>query len=112
MAKLPPGGTELRLRNPSAESPCELLIFLGIPVRKPYCKYVGYGGAMVHANRDLVEEAMAVYERDPKNFGRDDSAARIDWSKYFLVPGFQNRDGPGLEREDGVLARFAETAEQ
>jgi redox-sensitive bicupin YhaK (pirin superfamily) len=111
MAKLPPGGTDLRLQNPSIEQPCELLIFLGVPVRKPYCKYVGYGGAMVHASRDLVEEAMTVYEQDPKNFGRDDSAAQIDWSKFYLVPGFQNRDGPGLEREDGVMARFAETAE-
>ena len=111
MATLPPGGTDLRLRNPSLEKPCELLIFLGIPCRKPYFKYCGYGGAMVHANRELVEEAMSVYEQDPKNFGRDDSSAQIDWSRYFLVSGFQDRGGPGLEREDGVLARFAETAE-
>ena len=111
MAKLPPGGTDLRFRNPSSEKPCELLIFLGMPVRKPYCKYVGYGGAMVHHSRELVEEAMAVYERDPKNFGREDSSAQIDWSKYYLVEGFQNRGGPGYERGDGIKARFAEMSD-
>ena len=44
MALLPPGGKELRIRNPSKTMASEFMIFLGEPVRKPYCKYVGYGG--------------------------------------------------------------------
>ena len=43
-----------------------------------------------------VEEAMSVYEQDPKNFGRGDSSASVDWSKYYLVEGFQTVGGlPG-----------------
>ena len=107
MALLPPGGCDLRVKNLKKEH-ADFMLFLGRPVRKPYCKYVGYGGAMVHASPELCEAAMAEYERDPMNFGLcDGKATPKEFSERFkLIPGFFNKNGPGLEREDGVLARF------
>ena len=103
---LPPGGATLTFQNPNATVPCECMIFLGVPVRKPYCKYVGYGGAMVHASKELCEDMMTSYELDPIHFGRDDTSAPVDVSKYKLVEGFFNKNGSGLEREDGIKARY------
>jgi redox-sensitive bicupin YhaK (pirin superfamily) len=103
---LPPGGDTLSFKNPSSTIPCECVVFLGIPVRKPYCKYVGYGGAMVHQSKELCEEMMSSYEADPKHFGRADSSAPVDFSKFKLIKGFFNKNAGGLEREDDVLARF------
>jgi len=109
MVLLPPGGQSLRCRNPSKNVNAEFMIFLGHPVRKPYCKYVGYGGAMVHANRQLCEDAMSRYEKDPQNFGRSPASDPVDISaRYKMIPGFYNKNGTGLEREDGVMARFEE----
>ena len=106
LALLPPGGQDLALHN-MCGADVEFLIFMGEPTRKPYYKYVGYGGGLIHRSRELVESAMAVYEQDPKGFGRDDSSADIDWSSYSLTSGFQASGGPALERKELYQARFA-----
>lgn len=106
MGLLPPGGQQIHFQNPSTTIHCEFMIFAGIPNRKPYCKYVGYGGAMVHSSKELCEEMMSSYESDPKHFGRDDTSAPVDTTKFKLIQGFFNKNGPGLERGDGIKARF------
>ena len=72
---LPPGGDTLRVRYAptsgaeAAANPAQLLIGLGRPHRKPYVKYVGYGGGLIHRTVDEAMDAMAEYERDPKAYG-------------------------------------------
>ncbi|KAH8047070.1 quercetin 2,3-dioxygenase [Aureococcus anophagefferens] len=104
---LPPGGTALRLRN-LGDAPAQALVALGAPHRRPYAKYVGYGGGFVHRDAAGVEAAMAEYERDPRHYGRAAAGATraVDTSHLDLVGGFQDNGGPMLERPDGVVARF------
>lgn len=103
---LPPGGADLDLRNASSSEPAQVFVALGLPHREPHVKYVGYGGGFVHRTADLVEAAMAEYERDPIGYGRAAAASTVDTSHLKLVPGFQDDDGPSLERPAGVVARF------
>ena len=112
---LPPGGDVLRVRSlPSAERPAQIFIGLGKPHRRPYIKYVGYGGALVHRSVDEAMSKMSEYENDPKNFGRAAAGAassRADAlgemeSRYELVGGFQSNGGEMMERPEGVAARF------
>ena len=51
---LPPGGTALRLRN-LGDAPAQALVALGAPHRRPYAKYVGYGGGFVHRDAAGVD---------------------------------------------------------
>ena len=105
---LPPGGDRLRLCNPT-DARVELFVGLGRPHRKPYAKYVGYGGGLIHRNAELAEAAMAEYEADPKNYGRaatGTAAKPVDFSSYELVGGFQSNGGEMMERPSDVVARF------
>ena len=104
---LPPGGTTLPLRN-ATDAPAQVLVALGLPHRAPYAKYVGYGGGFVHRDAISVEAAMAEYERDPRNYGRRHVAGAkpVDTSHLDLVAGFQDNDGPMMERPADVVARF------
>ncbi|KAH8098275.1 quercetin 2,3-dioxygenase [Aureococcus anophagefferens] len=83
----------------------DALVALGAPHRRPYAKYVGYGGGFVHRDAAGVEAAMAEYERDPATARalarRAPSTSHLD-----LVGGFQDNGGPMLEQPDGVVARF------
>jgi len=105
---LVPGGDVLRIRNASADAPAYMCIGLGKPHRKPYYKYVGYGGGLVHRTVEGVEAAMAEYESDPMNYGRAmaPTAQPVDMSGFTLVSGFQNDDGDMFERPADAVARF------
>ncbi|KAL1507236.1 hypothetical protein AB1Y20_008085 [Prymnesium parvum] len=107
---LPPGGSVLRLRNASSAKRATFVIGMGLPHRKPYYKYVGYGGGLIHRSLPEVEAAMSEYEADPKNFGRSAAGAKegtIDTSEYVLLSGFQSDGGDMMERPKDVVARFA-----
>jgi redox-sensitive bicupin YhaK (pirin superfamily) len=107
---LPPGGDRLRVRNCSAEAPALLFVALGRPHRKPYYKYVGYGGGLIHRSVAEVEAAMAEYESDPKHFGRSAAEAvakPVDFERFKLVGGFESDDGDMMERPAHAIARLA-----
>ena len=90
---LPPGGDRLRL-----EGSAEFFVGLGPPPRRvPHYKYVGYGGGFVSRSVAGVEAAMSEYERDPRAFGRT-TAAAPSTDHLGLVGGFQDDDGPMMER--------------
>ena len=78
---------------------------LGPPRRVPHYKYVGYGGGFVSRSVAGVEAAMSEYERDPRAFGRT-TAVAPSTEHLDLVGGFQDDDGPMMERPAGVVARF------
>ena len=113
---LPPGGDTLRVQyaTPSGteaapSKPAQLFIGLGRPHRKPYVKYVGYGGGLIHRTVDEAMAAMAEYESDPKAYGRaaaGGAAKPVDTSAYELVSGFQSNGGDMMERPADVVARF------
>lgn len=114
---LPPGGNELHLSNAHASAPAELFVALGRPHRRPYFKYVGYGGGLIHRSVGEVEAAMAEYEADPMQFGRAAAGAAAQppdvtavRERYALVPGFQSDGGDMMERPTGVVARFTRKA--
>jgi len=105
---LPPGGDRLQLES---EGPCEFFLALGPPRRVPHYKYVGYGGGFVSRSVAGVEAAMGAYERDPRAFGRttaDDEVvmAAPSTDHLGLVGGFQDEDGPMMERPAETVARF------
>lgn len=113
LALLPPGGDVLALTNARVDAPAQLLVAFGRPHRRPYFKYVGYGGGFIHRSVGEVEAAMAEYESDPTNYGRGAAAARAKppaatavAERYALVPGFQSDSGEMLERPAGIVARF------
>ena len=97
---LPPGGDRLRL-----EGAAEFFVGLGPPRRVPHYKYVGYGGGFVSRSVAGVEAAMSEYERDPRAFGRT-TAAAPSTDHLNLVGGFQDDDGPMMERPAETVARF------
>jgi len=121
---LPPGGDTLRVRAaPGAERAAQVFIALGKPHRKPYVKYVGYGGALIHRSVEEAMAAMEEYESDPRNFGRAAASAAAGAAavqqqqqqermlaemdgRYELVGGFQSNGGEMMERPEGVMARF------
>ena len=110
LALTPPGGDTLRLRNASADRRAMLLVALGRPHRRPYFKYVGYGGGLIHRTVAEVEAAMSEYETDPINFGRlaaKAQAKEVDVSGYKLVSGFQDNGGEMMERPATAVARWA-----
>ena len=113
MRRLPPGGTSLRLRGATGEgaADAELLVALGMPQRKPYYKYVGYGGGFIHRTVEEVEAAMADYESNPKQYGcavaGSSGCPEEDLQRFDLVGGFQDNGGEMMERPDGIVARFA-----
>ena len=49
---------------------------------------------------------MATYERDPRNYGRAVDGEAVDTTHLALVAGFQDDEGPSLERPPGAVARF------
>ena len=97
---LPPGGDRLRL-----EGAAEFFVGLGPPRRVPHYKYVGYGGGFVSRSVAGVEAAMSEYERDPRAFGRT-TAVAPSTDHLDLVGGFQDDDGPMMERPAETVARF------
>ena len=109
---LPPGGDSLRLRHSGgADSSGAAQVFIGFgrPHRKPYCKYVGYGGGLIHRSVEEAMEAMGEYEADPKGYGRNAAAGaakEVDTSAFELVAGFQSNGGDMMERRQGIMARF------
>ena len=99
---LPPGGDRLQLQ---ADAPCEFFLALGPPRRVAHYKYVGYGGGFVARTVKGVEAAMADYEQDPRAFDRTTTAAPST-DHLDLVGGFQDDNGPMMERPAGAVARF------
>ena len=99
---LPPGGDRLRL---TSDAPCEFFLALGPPRRVAHYKYVGYGGGFVGRSIAGVEAAMAGYECDPRAFGRT-TATAPSTDHLDLVGGFQDDNGPMMERPAGAVARF------
>ena len=97
---LPPGGDRLQLDGTS-----EFFLALGPPRRVPHYKYVGYGGGFVSRSVAGVEAAMSAYERDPRAFGRT-TAVAPSTDHLDLVGGFQDDDGPMMERPAETVARF------
>ena len=128
LLRLPPGGDALALCNNDCERPARALVALGRPRRKPYYKYVGYGGGFIHSSVSAVEAAMAEYEQDPCGYGRraavEDAAAEedggdesdagtaeqtipaVEMSAYELIGGFQENGGDMMERPPEVVGRF------
>ena len=83
-----------------------LLVRLPAPPRRvPHYKYVGYGGGFVSRSVAGVEAMMSEYERDPRAFGRT-TAAAPSTDHLDLVGGFQDDDGPMMERPAETVARF------
>ena len=107
---LPPGGEIITLDGCSQGA--EILIAVGMPHRKPYFKYVGYGGGFVHSSEDRVIAEMSKYEQSPREYGRQaimesDHApklvsAEILTSHLDLIGGFQSDEGDMMERPKGV----------
>lgn len=52
-----------------ADDALELLVGYGVPAGKPFCKLLGYGGALVADTEAKVRALMCQYEKDPKHFG-------------------------------------------
>ena len=52
-----------------------------------------------------VEAAMSEYKRDPRAFGRTTAAAQST-DHLDLVGGFQDDEGPMMERPAETVARF------
>jgi redox-sensitive bicupin YhaK (pirin superfamily) len=109
MVLLPPGGSTLMVAN-NADAEALFVLALGRPQRKPYYKYVGYGGGFIHRSRDAVEAAIGEYERAPAEYGRvaaGDASRPISLEAYEMVGGFQENGGEMLERPEGLPpARF------
>ena len=94
-----------------ATEAASLLVALGRPQRRPYFKYVGYGGGLIHRTVGEVEAAMAEYESNPKGYGCSAAGGSAgcpteDFERFELVSGFQDNGGDMMERPDGVVARF------
>jgi len=89
-----------------ADEALELLVCYGNPIGKPWCKLLGYGGALVASSEEKVRELMREYESNPRNFGVPTSKVPADGSRFGLQEGYKDPlDGRGEnQRADPTAA--------
>eukprot|EP00548_Thalassiothrix_antarctica_P014625 CAMPEP_0194173650 /NCGR_PEP_ID=MMETSP0154-20130528/7930_1 /TAXON_ID=1049557 /ORGANISM="Thalassiothrix antarctica, Strain L6-D1" /LENGTH=387 /DNA_ID=CAMNT_0038886773 /DNA_START=100 /DNA_END=1260 /DNA_ORIENTATION=+ len=97
-------GKEKKSEDDVDQGDLEVMIFMGIPHNKPFYKLLGYGGALMHKNEELVRALMLEYEKNPKDFGRNNASFPPNTSdeKYEMIEGKYEK---GDDAKPGLLGR-------